>query len=152
MTVTLREADWHGPARNSGLAEAIRHVEAALEPPRPGSESEWIIRAKHGIREGARALATHRAIVDGPDGLYAQVEGVTPRALPHLQGLRRQSRTTLESADHLERAARAGSGQVEDVDAVLARARELVGALWRLQEREVELLVQAYEQDIGGGD
>ncbi|MFN3648326.1 MAG: hypothetical protein ACK47B_01995 [Armatimonadota bacterium] len=152
MSVTLRGGDRQGPARNSALAEAIRHVESALEPPHPGAESEWILRASRKIRDGARALATHRAVVDAPDGLYAQVEGVTPPAGPHLRGLRRQSGATLEDASHLERAAGAAAGDPENVDAVLARARELVGALWRLQQREVELLVQAYEQDIGAGD
>jgi hypothetical protein len=96
------------------------------------------------------ALALHRADVEGPGGLHAQVLADAPRVAPAVARLEiEHDRLSVQIRDARLRVG-AIAGDPEAADEAIAITGELVARLRRHQSDADDLVHEAYRVDIGG--
>lgn len=135
------------------LLSAVHQVGAALASPAPGREQEWGKGVLAGLRELGEALRAHVAAVQAPDGLYEEVETAMPQAGNRVQYLRETNQSLQDRIELLEREVRRiAQGEGTAFMAVRANALQFIGEVRHQQSREVDLVFQAFQQDIGSGD
>lgn len=148
---------WNGTEqiaqKHSALLGAIHSLETALFAPAPGRERDWARQVIGRLREMHGELETHRREVEGADGLYEQLETVMPRAATRIQYLKDTNQSLIDRAELLEREveriARSGVGAFM---AVRSNATLLLGEMRHQQAREVDLMFEAFDRDIGMPD
>lgn len=135
------------------LLSAVHQVGAALASPAPGREQEWGGGVLSGLLDLTRAFKAHVHAVQGPDGLYEEVESSMPHAGNRVQYLRETNQSLADRLELLEREVRRiADGEGTAFMAVRANALQLIGEVRHQQSREVDLVYQAFQQDIGSGD
>lgn len=114
----------------------------ALAAPQADTWASDVARAVAVVRS---AFATHISIVEGQDGLFAEMLREAPRLAGTLGLLHRE---------HDDITAQLALAKEELDEGALERARERLPAtlakVARHRKREVDLLYEAYETDIGG--
>lgn len=139
--------------KHSALLSAIHSLEAALFSPAPGREREWATQVTGRLREVHGELETHRREAEGTDGLYEQLETVMPRAATRIQYLKDTNQSLVDRVELLirevERIAKSGTGAFM---AVRSNSTLLLGEMRHQQAREVDLMFEAFDRDIGMPD
>jgi hypothetical protein len=137
--------------RRAELREALDELERALAAPAAGRAVIW----GEAVHECAVRLAddfrAHVDVTEGPDGLHQAILAGDLRLANAVDEL---------TAEHAEMAAEIASLLTdsdapvtpEDVDGVRERGTELLGHLIRHRQRGADLIYEAYQTDIGGGD
>ena len=146
--VTTQTAGEH-----DALVAAMQRLERALAAAAPGREADWAHRVVGDLRAVRRELEQHRETTEGPDGLFVEIRRAIPGAAYRLEKLREAHAAMLEEADALlasaERMEAAASGSV---DAIRRRVSALLSALRAHQAKEVDLIYEAFDRDIGAPD
>ena len=125
-------------------------LEHALAAPMPVRAGEWAERVVESLRRLRAAFAEHIMVTEGPDGLYQDILGSTPRlacAVGRLHGEHVEMSAIL---DALVGEAATVDGSPERVMGLRERAYRLLGQLVRHRQRGADLVFEAYETDIGG--
>ncbi len=135
----------------SELRESMAALEQALAAPAPGRARAWAERVHVALVELSSDLRVHREVAEGPGGLHADIVGSAPRLAGPVVRL---------AADHV-----AITQAVEDLldrlsvplaDDEVADVRErgvaLLGRLVRHRQAGADLVFEAYEVDVGGGE
>lgn len=139
--------------KHSALLSAIHSLEAALFSPAPGREREWATQVSGRLREVHAELETHRREAEGVDGLYDQLEVVMPRAATRIQYLKDTNQSLVDRVELLirevERIAKSGVGAFM---AVRSNSTLLLGEMRHQQAREIDLMFEAFDRDIGMPD
>jgi hypothetical protein len=138
-------------ARRAELRESMGHLEYALAAPAVGRAVIWGERVHTAMVELADDFAEHVEVTEGPDGLHQAI----------LTGdLRLANAVNALAVEHTEIAAQitalvaATDAPVteSDVDTTLEQATGLLARLVRHRQRGADLIYEAYDTDIGGGD
>ncbi|MCU1657793.1 MAG: hypothetical protein JWO57_2449 [Pseudonocardiales bacterium] len=137
--------------RRAELRESIDTLEHALAAPASGRAVVWGERVHDALAEIADDFRDHIEVTEGPDGLHQSI----------LSGdLRLANAVAALAGEHAPIAADLADlltvteppVMPSDVDAVRERATGLLLRLVRHRQRGADLIYEAYETDIGGGD
>jgi hypothetical protein len=140
-------------AKRADLHEVIVELEKATAAPGRDDGGEWSAGVHDALVDLGGAFERHIAVVEGPGGLFEDVQQAAPRLSNALERLR---------SDHLEIRTRI----VEALDAVrsvagrpaapIERGREAVlvvlDRLMRHRQQGADVVYDAYAVDIGTGD
>jgi hypothetical protein len=132
------------------ILSAVHRLEAALASPAPGREPAWKQRAGAALVGVLDSLNVHRESAENEGGVIAAAEALLGRP-PALAEARSQHVELLEDAREL-----LGDleGRRDDpkltCEAVRERAWRLASALRNHQALEADLILEAFDLDIGG--
>jgi len=137
--------------RRAELREALDTLERALAAPAAGRAVVWGEAVNASMIEIADDFGAHVEITEGPGGLHQSILAGDLRLANAVEAL---------TAEHQQIAAEiaalvAGSAApvtAADVDDLRERGTKLLGHLIRHRQRGADLIYEAYETDIGGGD
>ena len=132
------------------ILSAVHRLEAALASPAPGREAAWKLRAGAALVGVVDSLNVHRESAENEGGVIAEAEALLGRP-PALAAARSQHVGLLEDARELladleER----GDDPKLTCEAVRERAWRLASALRNHQALEADLILEAFDLDIGG--
>jgi hypothetical protein len=131
------------------LRDALHVLEEAVSSPVPGREEQWRAAVRDRLQDLQRSLAGHISVTEGLDGLLPQIEIDAPRLENRIARLRREH---VRINDLIGEAMHA----VDDPRIAPDDIRLLVGAihsaLLRHRQLGADLVYEAYEVDIGGGE
>ncbi|WP_033339909.1 hypothetical protein [Catenuloplanes japonicus] len=135
-----------GPAQP--LLHDTRELERAVAAP-VHDDPAWRERVAVRLRGLRTAFDEHMRDTEGPYGHYAAVVDSAPRLAYNVDGLVREHAAVLDGLRTLQE-------QVEGDDPVAEEirvwARLLVRQLFQHRQRGADLLLEAYQTDIGGSD
>ncbi|HEY8828850.1 MAG TPA: hypothetical protein VIM17_13950 [Jatrophihabitantaceae bacterium] len=151
-TVTTVKAELDAVrVRRAELREALSRLERSLAAPASGRAVVWGEHVHTILVEMAEDFREHIDVTEGPDGLHHAI----------LAGdLRLANAVSALAADHIPIAGEiadlvAGTEPpvtAQDVDTVRDRGTNLLSRLVRHRQRGADLIYEAYQTDIGGGD
>jgi hypothetical protein len=159
MVMDTRDADRPGTtgaaavkasAEHDALIIAMERLRGALTHAAPDGGGGWARDVEGELREVRSGIEAHREAAEAADGMLAQVEEAMPGAHFRLEGLRKDHSELLAAADALlAEAGRRGVGGDGAAEAVRHEAALLLTRLRNHQEREVDLVFDAFESDLG---
>ena len=143
--VTTRTA-----AEHDALLAAMHRLERALATAAPRRERAWAGQVATALREVRGDLEVHQQSSEAPDGVLAELQNAMPEAAYRINQLRHAHRAFLDEVDGLcasvERFAATGAGSV---DSIRRRVVALLSEIRHHQARQVDLIFEAFERDIG---
>jgi hypothetical protein len=132
------------------ILSAVHRLEAALASPAPGREPAWKHRAAAALVGVLDSLNVHRESAENEGGVIAEAEGLLGRP-PALAAARSQHVRLLNEGGELLADL---EGRHDDpkltCEAVRERAWRLASALRNHQALEADLILEAFDLDIGG--
>lgn len=129
---------------------AVHRLEAALASPTPGRETAWKHRAGAALVGVLDSLNVHRESSENKGGVIAEAEALLGRP-PALAETRRQHvRLSKEGGELLADLEERRDDPKLKCDAVRQRAWRLASALRNHQALEADLILEAFDLDIGG--
>jgi len=132
------------------ILSAVHRLEAALASPAPGREPAWKQRAAAALVGVLGSLNVHRESAENEGGVIAEAEALLGRP-PALAGARSQHDRLLQEGGELLADL---EGRRDDpkltCEAVRERAWRLASALRNHQALEADLILEAFDLDIGG--
>jgi hypothetical protein len=137
--------------RRAELREALGRLERALAAPAKGRAVIW----GEGVHASAVGMSddfgSHVEVTEGPGGLHQSILAGDLRLANAVQSL------TAEHAQMAEEIAALVAGSAapvtaDDVEELREKGTKLLGDLIRHRQRGADLIYEAYETDIGGGD
>jgi hypothetical protein len=133
---------------HEAVLAAVHELEEALASPAVGREGAWKQTAASAVRGVVESLRVHRESAENEGGIIAEAEAVLGRP-PALSAARNQHKQlTKESAEMLA-AFDPLDGQ-SAVQEVRRRGWRLASALHEHRALEADLIMEAFERDIGG--
>lgn len=126
----------------------LDRIEVHLAEPDPGAL--WWVELVGYLDRLDDALAVHRADVEGPGGLHAQVLTDAPRVAPAVARLEIEHDHLADRIREVRLRVGAMSGDPEGVDEAIESTRELVARLRSHQTAADDVVHEAYRVDIGG--
>jgi hypothetical protein len=137
--------------RRAELREALDALERSLAAPAAGRAVVW----GEAVQAAATALAddfgAHVEVTEGPDGLHQAILAGDLRLANAVDALTAEHALVAAELAGLV-AGSAAPVTAEDVDAVRERGTRVIAQLIRHRQRGADLIYEAYETDIGGGD
>jgi hypothetical protein len=138
------------------ILSAVHRLEAALASPAPGREPAWKQRAAAALVGVLDSLNVHRESAENEGGVIAEAEALLGRP-PALAAARSQHVRLLQEGGELlaDLALREPQGERRGdpkltCEAVRERAGRLASALRNHQALEADLILEAFDLDIGG--
>jgi hypothetical protein len=132
------------------ILSAVHRLEAALASPAPGRETAWKHRAGAALVGVLDSLNVHRESAENEGGVIAEAEALLGRP-PALAAARNQHVQMLKEGGELLADI---EGRCDDpklsCEAVRDRAWRLASALRNHQALEADLILEAFDLDIGG--
>jgi hypothetical protein len=137
--------------RRAELREAIGALESALAAPASGRAVVWGERVHDALTEIAEDFREHIELTEGPDGLHQAILAGDLRLANAVAALTDEH--VRIDADIVALVADTEPPVTPpDVADVRERSTKLLGQLIRHRQRGADLIYEAYETDIGGGD
>jgi hypothetical protein len=137
--------------RRAELRETLNEMEAALAAPAKGRDVVWG-EVVHGcLTTLADEFGAHVEVTEGPDGLHQAILAGDLRLANPVHALTAEHASIAEEIAALV-ADSAAPVTGDDVDDLRERATKLLGHLIRHRQKGADLIYEAYETDIGGGD
>ena len=138
-----------GAGRPAGLRRAVQALDRAAHDVR-GDRAAWRASVTACLERLEAAWTRHAASNERPGGFFDQLRSEAPQLDPRLRQLHREHDvlhgTIRSSLDRLRAGRHADTGEVcRDID-------HLLGRLVRHEQRGADVIHQAYEVDVGGGD
>jgi len=137
--------------RRAELREALDAFERALAAPARGRAVVWGEAVHACVLELADDFGSHVEITEGPDGLHQSILAGDLRLANAVDALTAEHEQIASEIAGLVADSEAPVG-VEDVDDLREQGTRLLGHLIRHRQRGADLIYEAYETDIGGGD
>jgi hypothetical protein len=151
-TVTTRKVELETVrSRRAELRESMGQLERALAAPAAGRAVVWGEKVHAVLAEMADEFVAHVEITEGPDGLHQAILAGDLRLANAVNALAAEH---LKIADEIAGLVAGTEPPVtaQDVDVVRSRGTSLLGRLVGHRQRGADLIYEAYETDIGGGD
>jgi phosphomannomutase len=136
------------------LHEYMQLLEEAVAKPLPGRSELWAKHVHETLIELGASFERHIAITERPDGLFEDLTKVAPRLAGGVSKLAEEHREIRAAIGAALDAVRDRASVVcvdADLDgreAVLA----VINRLMRHRQRGADLIYEAYQVDVGGGD
>ncbi len=137
--------------RRAELRETLAELEAALAAAAKGRDVVWGEAVHACLVTLADEFSAHVEVTEGPDGLHQAILAGDLRLANAVQSLTTEHASIAQEIAGLV-ADSAAPVTAVDVEAVRERATRLLGHLVRHRQRGADLIYEAYEMDIGGGD
>src|SRR5438132_8613900 len=146
----VKEAAAKAARDHEEILSAVHRLEAALASPAPGREPAWKHRAGAALVGVLDSLNVHRESAENEGGVIAESEALLGRP-PALAAARSQHVLLLKDAGELlaDLEKRRDDPQLT-CEAVRERAWDLALALRNHQALEADLILEAFDLDIGG--
>lgn len=142
------EAVWQ---RRAELRESLDALERALASPAAGRPLIWGERVRTVLVEVADDLREHIEVTEGPDGLHQAIVAGDLRLANAVETLTTEhAQITAELGQLID--ATEPPVAAEEVAEIRERSIRLLGDLIRHRQRGADLIYEAYDTDIGGGD
>lgn len=135
--------------RRAELRDSMTALEHALAGPAIGDPAHWAGRVQAALTELSADLRTHVQITEDPDGLYPELLQVAPRLSEPVARLIREHGTLRAALDDLLATL---DDHVPDVERVRELGTSLLSSLSHHRQRGADLVYEAYEVDVGGGE
>jgi hypothetical protein len=137
--------------RRAELREALDVLERSLAAPASGRAVVWGESVHDSLVALADDFSAHIEVTEGPGGLHQAIlagdlrlaNGVNALTAEHAQIAEELAALVADSAAPVA---------AEDVDDLRDRATSLLGHLVRHRQRGADLIYEAYQSDVGGGD
>lgn len=140
-------------AEHDALLAAIHQLERALAAPAPGREREWARQVAATLDATRQQIEEHRRSAEAEDGLLVELQRALPEAAYRIDKLKEAHGAFIEETNGLlrdvEQLATSGHGSA---DAIRRRAAALLSELRHHQARQVDLIYEAFNRDIGAID
>jgi hypothetical protein len=133
-----------------GVRRASIDLEEALARPAGQEAGHWYGDVAVQVRALAEAFRHHVEQSEGPEGLLLQIVQDQPRLVPAVAVVKREHQALLDQMSRLEAAT--GLPQGADKQAVREDSRRLLHDLAAHRQRGSDLIYQAYNVDVEGGD
>jgi hypothetical protein len=138
-------------ARRQSLRSAMGAFEAALAMPAAGRIALWSQQLEPTLLALESCVRDHVSATEGPDGFHNDIVTAAPR-LHHQVGLlvldhRRIAELIEQLAPALQHARTEGQ-----VGGIREQGTALLGLLAKHRQRGSDLIYEAYQTDLGGGD
>jgi hypothetical protein len=134
--------------RRSELRGSLDLLERALAAPASGRADVWTEAVHAALRSLRDDFTAHVEVTEGPGGLHQAILAGDVRLANAVGDLTAEHRDIGAALDALLAAA----GQAPDVADVRERGTAVIVRLIRHRQRGADLIYEAYETDIGGGD
>ncbi len=138
--------------RNASL-DALHVLEAVLSEPAPNRADRWLARVRTALDALQTTLDTQGDNDHETDSLLSEIRTEQPRLVPRIDGLRCEQHSLTEATVSLAREL-TGSAQGELIDPgdVRDRLAELARRIRHHRAQEADLVYEAVNIDLGGGD
>jgi hypothetical protein len=125
--------------------------EAALAAPAVGRISEWMRGLVVALQQLDTRLEEHVAATEGPDGFHNQMVTASPQLYHQVTVLVADHQRAAELLDQLRRAANDAhtDGQVSGIR---EQGTAMLALLAKHRQRGADLIYEAYQRDLGGGE
>lgn len=131
------------------LETAQQHLIKALGRAAPAREREWAARVSTELGEARRAIAAHRAEVEGQGGLYDELRFEAPWLLPRIQQLINQlKRLELEAEDLATEVERVRQGDLEPMHHIRAEAELIIRSLRDIMAKEADIVWERFNEPV----
>lgn len=137
--------------RRVELRETMNAVEAALAAPASGRAVVWGEHVHAAMTELAEDFAEHIAVTEGPDGLHQSILTGDVRLANAVQALTTDHGLIAAEITRLVNDTEPPVSP-DDVAPTRERGTALLGQVARHRQRGADLVYEAYQSDIGGGD
>lgn len=135
------------------LREGMGVLELALAAPAPaGLTGHWLERVHTALTELAGDLRQHVAVTEGPDGLYQDLLRTAPRLSGPVATLTADHGRIGALLDELLRSSSDVPAGEADVGQVRALGTALLERIVRHRQQGADLVYEAYEVDVSGGE
>jgi len=133
------------------LRQAERALARAARPPEPGREREWVAEVTPALETAQRAIRLHREVMEGPSGLYEELQHEAQWLVPRLERLLgRLGRIEAETGALRRMLAGASDESAHGTAAIRADAQRMLGLLRALARREGDLLFDRFNEPSAG--
>jgi hypothetical protein len=150
--LTTRKAELDAVrTRRAELRESMTKLEYALAAPMSARAVVWGERVHAVLVEMADDFAEHVDVTEGPDGLHQAILSGDLRLANAVNALAAEHPDIAAQITDLVAASYAPVAE-PDVETILAQATCLLARLVRHRQRGADLIYEAYDTDIGGGD
>ena len=137
--------------RRAELRETLDLLESVLAAPAATQAVLWGERLHAAVDRLATDFALHVEVTEGPDGLHQSILAGDLRLANQVDALVEEHKTI--AADIAALSAESDAPVMpDDVDALRESGTTLLGRLVRHRQRGADLIYEAYQTDIGGGD
>ncbi len=137
--------------RRQTLRAAMGSFEAALAAPAVGRIPEWRAGWSSALGQLAAQVNAHVAATEGPSGFHHEIVVAAPRLHHQVTVLVAEHRKLCDLLDEL-----AGAADHTDTDEQVSRRRDqgttLLSLLAKHRQNGSDLIYEAYQTDLGGGD
>lgn len=138
-------------ARRQSLRTAMGGFEAALAAPAVERIPEWTQGLVVALQQLDTRLTEHVAATEGPDGFHNQIVAASPRLFHGVTVLVADHQRAAELLDQLGRATN-GARTDGHVSGIREQGTELLALLAKHRQRGADLIYEAYQRDLGGGE
>ncbi len=138
-------------ARRVELRESMGRLERSLAAPASGLAVVWGEQVHIVLVELAEDFQEHIAVTEGPDGLHHAILAGDLRLANAVNALAVEHSKIAGEIDELVTGTEPPV-TVPDAEVVRERGTNLLGRLVRHRQRGADLIYEAYQTDIGGGD
>ncbi len=151
-TVPARTAELEAVrARRAELRDAMGRLERSLAAPASGRAAVWAEQVHAVLVEMAADFDEHIEVTEGPGGLHQAILAGDLRLANAVNALAAEHSQIAAEIDDLVAGSEAPAIQ-PDAEVVRDRGTNLLGRLVRHRQRGADLIYEAYQTDIGGGD
>jgi hypothetical protein len=137
--------------RRAELRETMGALERALAAPAAERAVIWGELVHQALVELADDFVEHIEVTEGPDGLHQAILTGAVRLANAVNALAAEHAVIADEIATLVRQTEPPVAAT-DVDPTRERAMSLLGSLVRHRQRGADLIYEAYDTDIGGGD
>lgn len=137
--------------RRAELRESMGMLERALSSPAGNRAAAWGERVHEAIIDLSDDFIDHVVVTEAPDGLHQSILAGAVRLANAVTALAAEHTTI---ADEIAALVAGTEAPVEpdEVERIRSQAGRLLGHLVRHRQRGADLIYEAYQTDIGGGD
>ena len=135
------------------MLRAMHALEAALAVGFPSREQLWMTKVAAATVVLREAMQRQQDEFRSNDGILQQIAHDAPRLANQVEQLRDLHNEALTNLDRLRARTQAyKSSTSTNVDDVRRELADVLAIIRRLQANEADLIYEAYQMDIGGGD
>jgi hypothetical protein len=139
--------------RRAELRETMTALERSICAPAADQPGPWIERTRVAAGDLAAEFVDHITVTEGPDGLHQAILAGDLRLANAVQALTDDHAALTEEIQSLIRRLDAGrSTPTPDTAAITEHAVALLAHLTKHRQQGADLIYEAYQTDLGGGD
>jgi hypothetical protein len=135
---------------HESIIQAVHRLEAALASPAPGRETAWKNRAGAALVGVLDSVNVHRGSAENEGGVIAEAETLLGRPPALAEARSQHVRLLKEAGELLADLEKRREDSTLTCESVRERAWSLASALRNHQALEADLILEAFDLDIGG--